>query len=371
MANVYGGGDAARAVEAGEESLAIARELGEREQVAFALNDVCRAYMAKGDFATAAQRLAEARQLWVELDNRPMLGENLTVGSSMHMFPGDFAAALADARQAAEISASIGNAWGESHALITVYRVEIELGQLGAAIDTVRRSMELGERGGFAYAGIATRADLARVIAYLGDGERALVLADEALALALERVPPAASLAHVARADALMVLGRHAEAHAPLDEVDLMMLPEPDRTFLMVASQMTRIRVVLTDGDIDGAEAIGREVLDELREKGVTVLEAEALFALATVHVAAGRFEEAGSELAEAIELAERLGERRVLWEALASSAAVRGADGQAHDLRGRARGIVDEIAAGLTDADLRHRFLSREGVAALVVRER
>ncbi len=163
VANVYGGGDAARAVEAGEASLAIARELGEREQVAFTLNDVCRAYMAKGDFATAAQRLAEARLLWEELDNRPMLGENLTVGSSMHMFHGDFAAALADARQAAEISASIGNAWGESHALLTVYRVEVELGQLGAAIDTVQRSMELGERGGFAYAGIATRADLARV----------------------------------------------------------------------------------------------------------------------------------------------------------------------------------------------------------------
>ena len=74
VANVYGGGDAARAVEAGEASLAIARELGEREQVAFTLNDVCRAYMAKGDFETAAQRLAEARQLWEELDNRPMLG---------------------------------------------------------------------------------------------------------------------------------------------------------------------------------------------------------------------------------------------------------------------------------------------------------
>jgi class 3 adenylate cyclase/tetratricopeptide (TPR) repeat protein len=369
VANVYGGGDAARAVEAGEASLVIARDLAEREQVAFTLNDVSRAYMARGDFATASERLAEARQLWEELDNRPMLGENLTVGSSMHMFHGDFAAALADARQAAEISASIGNAWGESHALLTVYRVEVELGQLGAAIDTVQRSKELGERGGFAYAAIATRADLGGVIAYLGDGERALALADEALAIALERVPPATSLAHVARAGALLTLGRHAEAQAPLEEVDLMMLPEPDRTFLMVTARTTRSRLALEDGDVDEAGAIARGVLEDLRAKGVVVLEAVALVALARAHVAAGRFEEAGGELAQAIEHAERLDERKVLWEALALSAdlhARRGAEQEAAELRARARAIVEEIAAGLADPELRRRFLARDDVHTL-----
>jgi tetratricopeptide (TPR) repeat protein len=367
VANVYGGGDAARAVEAGEESLAIARELGEREQVAFTLNDVCRAYMAGGDFTTAAERLADARTLWEELDNRPMLGENLTVGSAMHMFHGDFGAALADARRAAEISASIDNAWGESHALITIYRVELELGRLGAAMDTIRRSMELGERGGFAYAAVATRADLARAMAYLGDGVRALALADESISVALERVPPAASISHVARANALIVLDRLVEARAPLDQVDLMMLPEPDRTFLMVAWHTTRSRLALAEGDVHEAEAIARGVLEDLRTKGVMVLEAEALVALARANMAAGRDEEALAELAEAIERAERLGERRVLWEALATSAELETrSGGDPAEPRRRAREIVDEIASGLTDADLRERFLSRDDVRAL-----
>jgi len=374
VANVYGGGDANRAVEAGEASLAIARALGEREQVAFTLNDVCRAYMANGDFATAADRLADARVLWEELENRPMLCENLTVGSSMHLFYGDFAAALADARQAAEISASIENAWGESHALITVYRVEVELGQLGAAIDTIQRCMELGERGGFAYAGIATRADLSRLMTYLGDADQALPLADASLALALERVPPAASLAHVARADALIALRRHEEAHAPLDEVDLMMLPEPDRTFLMVTSRTIRSRLALADGDVDGAEVIAKGLIEDLRSKGVVVLEAEALLALARAHVAADRFEEARDDVAGAIERAERLEERRVLWEALAVAADVHariGVASTADDLRRRARALADEIASGLSDADLRRRFLSRDDVIALDTDER
>jgi hypothetical protein len=102
---------------------------------------------------------------------------------------------------------------------------------------------------------------------------------------------------------------------------------------------------------------------------GVQILVAGALVVLAKALVAADRFEEAGDGLAEAIERAERLGERRVLWEALALSAdlhARRGADPEAADLRRRARAIVDDIAAGLPDPDLRRRFLSRDDVHAL-----
>ncbi len=58
-----------------------------------------------------------------------------------------------------------------------------------------------------------------------------------------------------------------------------------------------------------------------------------------------------------------------MLWEALALSATVqdrKGAEREATELRRRARAIVDEIAAGLTDADLRQRFLARQDIRAL-----
>ena len=121
--------------------------------------------------------------------------------------------------------------------------------------------------------------------------------------------------------------------------------------------------------DHDGAEATARGVLENLRANGVTVLEAQALVALATAHLAAERFDEAGMELADAIEHAERLGERRVLWEALALSATVqdrKGAERESAELRRRASAIVDEIAVGLADAALRQRFLARDDIRAL-----
>jgi tetratricopeptide (TPR) repeat protein len=210
-------------------------------------------------------------------------------------------------------------------------------------------------------------------MAYIGDGERALALADEALAIALERVPPAASLAHDSRAYALMTLGRHAAAHAPLDEVDLMMLPEPDRTFLLVASRLARARVALRTGDPQEAAAITGDVARHLRSNGVQMGVAEALVALGGALIAAERFEDAQRELTDAIESAELLGERKTLWQALALSAdlaARRGAEDDAGGLRRRARAIVDEIAAGIPDEDLRRRFLSRDDVHSLVVED-
>ena len=88
VANVYGAGDVARAVEAGEASLEIARELADREQLAFTLNDVSRAHMAAGDLEIAELRLEEARNLWEGLDNRPMLAENRTIAGSIRLLRG-------------------------------------------------------------------------------------------------------------------------------------------------------------------------------------------------------------------------------------------------------------------------------------------
>jgi hypothetical protein len=173
----------------------------------------------------------------------------------------------------------------------------------------------------------------------------------------------------VSQALALISLGRHDEAHAPLEDVDLMMLPEPDRTYLRVASSVARARLALLDGDLGEAEVVARTVIEELRTSGVEILVAGASVVLAKALAAADRLEEAGEELSDAIERAGRLGERRVLWEALALSAelhARRGAEPEANDLRRRARSIVDEIAAGLPEPDLRRRFLARDDVRAL-----
>jgi hypothetical protein len=135
-----------------------------------------------------------------------------------------------------------------------------------------------------------------------------------------------------------------------------------------VASSAARARLALLDGDVEAAEAVARSVIEELRTSEVEILVAGALVVLARALLAADRLDEAGHEVADAIVRAEGLGERRVLWEALALSADLHDRRGalEAPDLRTRARAIVDEIVAGLPEPDLRRRFLARDVVRAL-----
>jgi tetratricopeptide (TPR) repeat protein len=252
---------------------------------------------------------------------------------------------------------------------MSIYRAEIVRGELGTAMRSIERCRELGERGGFSFAGIGTRADLAKVRVYVGDGAGALALANEALEIADEQLPPAASVAHAARTDALIALGDAPAARQAVDAVDPTKLPEPDRTFILVSSERARSRLALDDGDPAKAEAIARRLVDRLRSAGVRLMVAEGLVSLGRALTASGRVDDAELALAEAIRSAERTGERRVLWEALALSSSLhadRGDHKAALDLRRRAATIVDGIAAGLDD-DLRARLLSRDDVRAIL----
>jgi class 3 adenylate cyclase/tetratricopeptide (TPR) repeat protein len=371
VANIFGGGgDVARAIEAGEASLAIARELGNREQAAYALNDLGRAYsMAGGRFAEAAERLDEARALWEELDNRPMLGDNLGMSSQMRLLAGDHAGAMSEARSAVEIAESIGNRWGESTALLCVYRIELDRGEIGAAMASMRRCGEAGEQGGFAYAGVVTRADTARIIAYLGDGARALATAEQALALAADRFPPAAPMAEIAQADAHIALGDLEGARRSLMRFKGLLLPEPERTFALAFAGLTRARLALAAGDASGAASAAEDLLRHLTANRVEILVADALVTLAGARLAVGLEAEAEPALAKAVKRAARLGERLPLWEALAVTADLldgRGADVEASETRRRAAEVVGGVAARIDDEDLRRSFLSRGDVVAL-----
>jgi class 3 adenylate cyclase/tetratricopeptide (TPR) repeat protein len=369
VAIVYGGGDPVRAVEAGEASLTLARELGEREQVAFTLNDVSRGHMAVGDFATAADRLLEARGLWGELDNRAMLGENLTLSGLMKLFAGDHEGAAAAAREATAIAAEIGNKWGESYAQMFTYRIQLDLGEIGAAMATIERCAELGEEGGFAYSGIAAQADLARIYAYLGAGDRALPCGDRAHQLALDRLPPALSVAVTAQAEARLATGDLEGAREALAEVEGTKMPQPERTFARTWHGLASAKVALASGNADDAARKAEDVIQRLRGDRTQILVAEALVVLAAARTAQGRAGEAEAALAEAIERAERLGERLVRWEALAKRADLldaRGASAEADELRASAWDAARAVADAIDDGELRRRFLERGDVAAL-----
>jgi tetratricopeptide (TPR) repeat protein len=190
-------------------------------------------------------------------------------------------------------------------------------------MDSMQRSLELGEEGGFEFAGIASRVELARIHARAGDADRALQLAEQALELARERLPVAVPFVQPALAESRLAAGDVGGARAALDAGPLLG-PEPGRTFALIAIELARSRVALADGDAAAAAAHAAGVIEDLRSRGIRVMVAEARVLLARALMLQGRLEEAERELAEAAEEAERLHERPVLAEARALRAELR-----------------------------------------------
>jgi class 3 adenylate cyclase/tetratricopeptide (TPR) repeat protein len=361
--NVFGGGDMHEAVDAGERSLSLARELGAREQTAFTLNDLWRPYVAIGDLPAARRSLDEALPIWRELENLPMLAENLASAASLCRFAGDDDDALALAREARQVAASIGNLWGQAYAAMNAYQIHLDRGEVGTAVTLLREAIDLGERAGFV-AAETFRAALGETYAYLGDRNLAQDTAAIALKIADERLPTARPMILSVFAQIHLWAGEPDRAEAALADSAVELLPEPLRSTASIQVPLLRGSLAEARGEHAHAIEIADAVLDLVHRAGLRLFVAEALL-LKGRALAAGGGRDAEGVLREARRTAEGLGHRRILWEILVALAPMVGEQERLGMLR-EARRIVASIADGVEE-DLRRSFLARPDVHGLV----
>src|SRR3989304_10608723 len=112
--------DAKAAVVAGNASLKLARRHGLREQEAFTLNDIQSNYQVLGQSDRALQALEEARPIWRELNNLPMLADNLASTAMLHAILAQYDLGIDRPRGALAISEQTGNLWGQSYGRIAI-----------------------------------------------------------------------------------------------------------------------------------------------------------------------------------------------------------------------------------------------------------
>jgi class 3 adenylate cyclase/tetratricopeptide (TPR) repeat protein len=363
--NVYGGGDLREAVDAGERSLAIAHELDAREQMAFTLNDLWRPYFAIGGVETALASLEEARALWRELGNLPMLSENLASSASVTRLAGNDRDALDLAEEAHAIAQDIGNLWGQAYSLMNIYGIFVDRGELGKAIAMMRECIAIAEPAGFIPPQVTTRADLASVLAYLGDLDGAHELLRVALDVARENQQIALPWVMCTESELHLLAGELDQAEAAVGRSQVEQLPEPLRSAGSIRVPIIRARIALARGEHARAVEIADTILDQLRRLEVRQLAADALLLKGRSLSSAGMAEEAKRVLGEARSEAERREHRRVLWEILRELSEILdvGNAEAAGELRAEAGRLVEGIAESVDADALRSSFLGRPDV--------
>jgi tetratricopeptide (TPR) repeat protein len=341
------------ALEPGNESVAIARREGLREQLAQSLTDVGRAHLYGPDLAAARAAVGEARLIWEELGNIPMICECLTIEGNARAFAGDFGACLELHKQAIELATRIGNEWSEMTAYVTLDLTFRTRGWFQRVLDETPRLLEKADRLGHPV-GMMLRGERALTLMALGAYPQAIDQAQELVTLS-EKYPRPFKPVGVTiltrlsiRVGDLGMARRYVGLGQDMAEIDTPFDFEMQRW-------MARIEFMAADGKEKEARRLADEYVSLLTSSGVEIGLGEAHVVAGLLASESGDDGEAASHALEGLTVAERIGARDAEWRLLALLARVD--PDNAADHRAIARAVVGALAADLTDHRLRATF--------------
>jgi class 3 adenylate cyclase/tetratricopeptide (TPR) repeat protein len=353
----------------GEESLAIARQEGLKEQAAYTLNDLAvHGYAEEGVMQDAVRVLEEARELWKELGNQPMLADNLGNTAVMYYSLGQFDQALAAAGECRRISEAIGNLWGRSYSRWIEGDIYAERGEYGLAIETMEECIRLGDQAGFLGASVGTRAGLARRYAELGARERAAEVSRAGLERARQNLPawmawPLAVQAQLCLQDGERERARKLLAEAGTSASDLSMF------FIGFGVCVGEAELAIAEEHTGDALEVLDRYLAQIHERGRTIHAPDILEIRGRALIQQGNWDAARDSLERGLALARDIGSRRLEWRFhldLSRVEAQRGDDVSAREHLAQAEQIVDYIAQHAGAPDLTRSFLDLPDVKAV-----
>ncbi|RPI78475.1 MAG: tetratricopeptide repeat protein, partial [Chloroflexi bacterium] len=178
------------AKEAGEESLKIAREVQNREQIAYTLNDLGSfVYSGLGMYKAALKSLQEAYPIWMELDDLPMLTDNL-ISTALTLYAGgNYEAALGKTREADGISVPLSLVWAQAYSSGVRGIILVETGRIADSFLEYEYGITRAEQAGFMAGQIIGRTYLSMVNYYLGTQVKSKPLGQDDVAFSMKHIP--------------------------------------------------------------------------------------------------------------------------------------------------------------------------------------
>lgn len=349
----FGGGDAEEGIRYGLQGEAIAREHGLREQLAFILQDIFFPYFTLGDYDMGFKSVLEARPIWEELGNLPLLSDTLSRLGRCYYFQGDYEAAIRTHDQALQVARDCGNRWAMANSrFIGGYSAYSDWGEIDTAIDILSESIAWAEQSQHMI-GLVCNAELGWLYATLGQvqiGSDYIQKSFEISKRVRVTMPWSAGLMarlHIlkndlASAEAVLVEGHSAYRSNPI---------LPNRVYLAMADAELALA--------KKQDSVAVDVLDSLltffTKARALAYRPETLYLKSIALQNLGKTDDARASLQEAYQIAQQLKLRRVLWKI---QLALYRLDSKRQWLD-QAKEQLQFIAAHIADAKLRASFLA------------
>jgi tetratricopeptide (TPR) repeat protein len=310
---IFGGGDMRQAIAHGEQSIALAKELGLRERQAFATQDIYYAYVAIDQPRPAWERLVEARELWRELGVTPMLADNLSNIAIRHYERGELDDAIAAAAESYRLYQSIGNVYGLASSRFAVSGVYIARGDFAAAEAIIAEGIRCAEQGGHMVGRVSLLVDEARRLAGIGATAQAIEAARRAVTAGETHFPLWTPMAHGTLARLLIETGDLTGAAEAVRAGQTGLKPESLVLYGREMVGLAACALALAQGQAEVALTASAALIDQIHHAETFIFLPEALWLKGRAQAMLNDAPAAHATFTEAEALAKKLDARYTL----------------------------------------------------------
>lgn len=354
------------------QAIAICQQHDLQEQMAYVINDLAWVYLGLDRVDDMNTTLEQARQLWRQLDNKPMLADNLGASASQKYLFGDFQQSLEMAEESYQISQSINNFWNLANSQWAMAHIYMEYGQFGRAIELLESAIKLSDEAGWVFGQVTSRADLGIVYGMLGDTERGLEVARSTYVKAKGLPSDIRLYALGAMAQLSVFAGDVAQAETILAESAELIDPDNNSNFGLIWIKLAEAQVRRVQANYQAAVAIVDQFVELLDKLKFQSFKPDGLLIKGQALAADNQIDAARDTLTQARTLAETLGSRYKLMKILVALVQLETQQGHlttADNLRQEASLIAHDIAVH-TPTDLRPFFLNIPQVKNILTNE-
>lgn len=353
----------------GEKAIVLARELENRELLAYSLHDVSQSYVSTNQFKKGYEAITESQNLWRALGNLPMLVDNLSTMIAYNYFKGELDHALSNYEEALSLSEMIGNLWGQAYCRMYIGSIYYDRGHPEEAMQTMKKCIELAKEAGFIVPSLETQAELGMVYAYLGESERGLEIINAALENSGQEIGGWDAWAKSIKARVHIERCEFEEARKLMRSAEVIFQQGDPLGFARIYFLGIQCELAIAEKDYEKALELFHLFTKEEILTDVRVFKPWLDYMHGITLLRLGELEIAQDTLVTALNEAENMQMRRILWQtqsALAEVAEKLGQIDEAKRFRTKAQDIVNYIAARIGNEELRDSFLNRPDVIAL-----